>query len=70
MYKRQAIIEVENIDSREKAKQLLGKEVSIKFSKSEIKGKITRVHGNKGKVVALFERGIPGQAIGMKVEIQ
>jgi large subunit ribosomal protein L35Ae len=69
-YTRQAIIVVDGIDSREKAKELIGKEVSIKFSKAEIHGKITRLHGNKGRAVALFEKGIPGQAIGMNIEIK
>jgi len=27
-------------------------------------------HGNKGALRVLFERGMPGQAIGTKVELQ
>ncbi|MCW1292394.1 MAG: 50S ribosomal protein L35ae [Candidatus Rehaiarchaeum fermentans] len=66
---RQAIVKIEGIKNREEAKKLIGKEVEISFSKASIKGKITRAHGNNGKVVVLFERGMPGQAIGKEIKI-
>ena len=36
---------------------------------NEIVGKITRVHGKKGAVIARFNKGLPGQAIGTSVQI-
>ena len=68
----QMIIFVPNYD-KEKAKTLIGKEVVYVCpgkNKTQIKGKITSVHGNKGVVRALFERGVPGQAIGDKIEVR
>ena len=35
-----------------------------------IKGKISASHGNKGIVRAIFEKGLPGQAITMAVKIE
>jgi len=68
---RQMIIKIEGIDERKKAEKLVGKEVIWKSpSGKEIKGKIVAPHGNKGAVRARFEKGLPGQAIGMEVEIK
>lgn len=69
----QMIILVPGVDSREKAQKLVGKEVIYtcegKTSK-QIKGKVTFAHGNSGAVRALFETGMPGQAIGDKIEVK
>ena len=68
----QMIILVPQYD-KEKANTLIGKEVvyvCLGKNKTQIKGKITSVHGNKGAVRALFERGVPGQAIGGKIEVR
>ena len=35
-----------------------------------ILGKISSTHGSKGVVRAIFEKGLPGQAITTKVEIK
>ena len=35
----------------------------------KIAGKISSAHGNKGLVRAVFEVGLPGQAIGMDCEV-
>lgn len=67
----QGIIEVEGVDSKEKAEGLIGKEVYWKSSAGRlIKGKVTKTHGSKGKVRALFDKGLPGQAVGSKVELK
>lgn len=66
----QTIIVVKGVSKKEKAAELVGKAVSWKSpAGKEIKGKVSSAHGNKGAVRALFERGIPGQAIGTKVNI-
>jgi|TARA_Y100000296_G_C5100340_1_gene219598 large subunit ribosomal protein L35Ae len=56
---------------REEAKKIIGKEVIWKsVSGKEIKGKVSDAHGNKGLVRAIFERGLPGQAITTKIEVK
>jgi len=56
---------------REDAKKLAGKEVSWKSPGGKIiKGKISDAHGNKGLVRAIFETGLPGQAITTEVEVK
>ncbi len=67
------IIKVEGVDSKERAEKLIGKEVVWKTPGSKgktIKGKITSIHGTKGALRVIFEKGMPGQAIGDKVEIK
>lgn len=59
------------LKNRDEAKKLAGKEVVWKSpSGKEIKGKISDAHGNKGLVRAIFERGLPGQAITTGVEVR
>lgn len=66
----QFLLEVEGIDSRGKASQLIGRRVLWKSPGSkEIFGKITDAHGNKGILRSRFSRGLPGSALGNKVEI-
>lgn len=66
----QMVIVVKGIDKKEKTDKFIGKEISWKSpAGKEIKGKITSSHGNKGALRVLFEKGMPGQAIGQKVEI-
>jgi len=67
----QMIVKVEGIETKEKASGLLKKELIWKTpSGKEIKGSILAEHGNKGAVRVKFERGLPGQAIGTKVDIK
>ncbi len=55
---------------REKAEKLVGKEVTwTSPSGKEIKGKISATHGNKGLVRAIFEKGLPGQALNDEVSL-
>ena len=66
----QMVITVSGYD-KEKAKALVGKKVVWKSpAGKELKGKISAVHGNKGAVRAIFETGMPGQAIRSKVKIE
>ncbi len=53
-----------------KSKSLIGKKVTYKTKTKEIIGKVTSLHGNKGAVRALFEKGMPGQSLLMKVVIE
>ena len=59
-----------DVDSKEKASKFVGKEVVWKSVAGKlIKGKISAPHGNKGMVRAIFERGLPGQALNTDVEV-
>ena len=62
------------IDNREKAIALEGKKVVWHNpegkNKVEISGYVSKAHGGKGAVRVIFERGLPGQSLATKVEIQ
>lgn len=59
------------LSSREEAKKMSGKSVEWKSSGGKItNGKITDAHGNKGLVRAIFESGLPGQAITNEIEVK
>ena len=69
---RHFLIEIPGLDSRESAGKMVGKTVHWKSNGKEptvISGKIAAAHGNKGVVRAIFEKGLPGQAISTEVEI-
>ena len=58
---------------RKEAGKLVGKNViwtSPGKLKKKINGKISSAHGNNGLVRAIFERGLPGQAVTTEVEIK
>ena len=68
---RQFILEVEGVSKKEDAEKYIESEVSWKSpAGKEIKGRISNVHGNKGLVRGVFEKGLPGQAIATEVEIK
>ena len=55
---------------RAEAKKMAGKIVQWKSSAGKIiKGKISDAHGTKGLVRAIFESGLPGQAITQEIEL-
>jgi large subunit ribosomal protein L35Ae len=57
--------------SRDEAIKAKGKSVEWKSPAGKIiKGKISDAHGNKGLVRAIFESGLPGQAITEHVEVK
>ena len=69
-YNNQMIIQVNNIDNKDKAKHLIGKKVLwLSPAKKELTGIIKREHGNNGALRAVFNKGLPGQALGTKVQI-
>jgi large subunit ribosomal protein L35Ae len=71
VHERHFLIEVPEVNSREKAEKLVGKEVLWTSPAGKIiKGKISAPHGNKGVVRAIFEKGLPGQAVTTEVEIK
>ncbi len=67
----QMIMELPSVTTKDKAAQYIGKSVTWKSPAGKaIEGKITNIHGNKGVVRVQFEKGMPGQAIGSKVEVK
>ncbi|MBD3263386.1 50S ribosomal protein L35ae, partial [Candidatus Woesearchaeota archaeon] len=64
-------LKVSGVESKDSAEKLVGKTVIWESpAKKQIKGKITAPHGNKGSVRVLFEKGMPGQSFGAKVNIE
>ncbi|MCA9487612.1 MAG: 50S ribosomal protein L35ae [Nanoarchaeota archaeon] len=71
IHERHFIIEIPESTNREKAEKFVGKAVEWKSPAGKvIKGKIAAPHGNKGAVRAIFEKGLPGQAVTTEVEIK
>lgn len=69
----QMIVLVEGVDKRDKAQKFVGKKVTWKTPGKEarlITGEVRSPHGNKGALRVRFEQGMPGQAIGTKVQVQ
>jgi large subunit ribosomal protein L35Ae len=72
-YNNHMILKSEDSNKREDAEKLVGKVVTFTCegkAKATITGKVAAAHGNSGCVRAIFERGMPGQAIGKVVEVQ
>lgn len=68
---RHFILQVSGVESKEKAQSFINKDVIWKSpAGKEIKGVVMATHGNKGLVRAIFEKGLPGQAINTEVEIK
>ncbi len=71
IHERHFLIEIETSKTRKDAEKFVGREVEWKSPAGKIiKGKISSAHGNKGVVRAIFEKGLPGQAITTDVEIK
>jgi len=67
----QMIVVVPDMDKEEAAK-LVGKTAVYTCegkNNTQITGTVSALHGGKGAVRILFERGMPGQAIGGKISI-
>jgi ribosomal protein L35AE/L33A len=68
---KQMVVRIKTIKNREQANKLKDKKVTWKTSSGKIiKGIVKAPHGNSGAFKVAFERGMPGQAVGTKVEIE
>ena len=68
----QFLLEVKGADTKAKASLYIGRRVvwtSPGKLKKRIFGKITITHGNSGVLRARFSRGLPGTAVGTRVEL-
>jgi len=64
------VVKIAGIVTKVEADKLKGKKVVWKSpAGKEINGIVKKAHGNSGAVLTKFEKGLPGQAIGTKVEI-
>ena len=65
------ILLVKGYDHKDKSQELIGKKVvyTTISGKNKIHGEVKATHGNKGCVRAIFEKGLPGQAVGTKIEL-
>ena len=73
VHERHFLIELDGVSTRKDAEKFVGKSVewvSPGKNKRIIKGKIAAPHGGKGIVRAIFERGLPGQAVSTEVEVK
>ncbi len=67
---RHFLIEIPGCDSREKAEKFVGKRVEwTSPGRKVLVGEIKSAHGNNGILRAIFEKGLPGQAIGTKCNV-
>jgi len=70
IHKRHFLINVGKTNKNDAA-AMVGKSIEWKSPAGKIlRGKISGAHGNKGLVRAIFERGLPGQAINTECEVK
>jgi len=71
LHPKHCIIVFPKIKTRKEANKLVGRTVVwISPTGKELKGTITRAHGNSGAIRAHFKKaGVPGQALGTKIKI-
>lgn len=64
------IVELAGVSSKGAAASFIGKKISFETpSGKNILGTITSTHGSNGRIKAVFRKGVPGQALGMKANI-
>ena len=63
------LIQILGENTVSKAGQLVGRKMILRFGKNSFIGRIMGLHGNKGVVKVKFQSGIPGQALGARVEL-
>lgn len=68
---RHFLIEIDGVSNKKDAEKFVGKEVVwTSPAGKKINGKISGAHGNNGVVRAIFQIGLPGQAVTTNVEIK
>ena len=65
----ECLIEFEGLTSKAVAGKLIGQKVTWKGINSILTGQVMSTHGRNGMVRVRFRRGVPGQAVGTKVEL-
>jgi len=71
IHEKHFLIEVDGVKNKKDAEKFIGKEVVWKSPAGKIiKGNVSAPHGNNGVVRVIFEKGLPGQAVTMGVEVK
>ncbi|HYB68595.1 MAG TPA: 50S ribosomal protein L35ae [Candidatus Acidoferrales bacterium] len=63
------LVQIMGENTVSKAGQLVGRRMILKFGKNSFIGRIIGLHGKKGVLKVKFHEGIPGQALGARVEL-
>jgi len=64
------ILQPQGSKTKADAEKFVGKKVEWTTpSGNKLSGEIKRPHGTKGAVLAHFDKGLPGQALGTKIAI-
>ena len=66
---RECLVQFTDVVSAATAGQLIGQKVVWKGEKKKHTGRIVSLHGKNGIVRVRFKKGVPGQALGTKVEL-
>jgi len=70
-YMRHILIKFPDYDDDKKSAPLIGREVQwVTTTGKVMRGKIAATHGKNGVVRAIFEKSLPGQALGTEVTIR
>jgi len=70
MYGNQVVVEVKGVKKPADAKKFIGKKASFTtIGNKKIIGTVASTHGNSGALRVRFRRGLPGQAVGKKIQI-
>jgi len=63
------VVRIVGVNSAEEASRFIGKAITYTTPNKVLKGKIVRVHGRSGSLLARFNPGLPGQALGTEATI-
>ena len=66
---KECLVELETVTSGSLAGKLVGQKVTWTNGSTKFVGKIMGAHGGNGMVRVRFAHGVPGQAIGSRVEL-
>jgi large subunit ribosomal protein L35Ae len=66
----QMVLQPEGAKNKADAEKLVGKAVEwTTQTGKKMSGKVSKPHGGNGAILARFEPGLPGQAVGTKAKI-
>ena len=66
---KECVLKFPNVKSSSEATRLIGRKIAWPVGERKIRGKIVASHGKKGLVRVRFRKGVPGQALGTRVEL-
>ena len=66
---KECILKFPKVRSPGEAARLIGRKVAWPVGERRVRGKIVGLHGRSGLVRARFRRGVPGEAIGTRIEV-